>query len=168
MALVAGGYFIYTNYSNHRTKTTLVVNQTNPTPKPTESTSSNETANWKTYSSNNFNFSFQYPKEWKIQEQARGVILEITEGGKQYTIKFNLADFDLPDSDEYKNEEITLGNTNFIKQTGLKRKIPTFITLTKNRPETSRDLLGIQFIVPPTNQEKYIRQFDQLLKSIKL
>lgn len=73
VALV-GGHFIYTNYSNNRTKT-VSQNQisTSQTPQPTPSAApdaspaqngAGETANWKTYTDKDLGFEISYPGGW--------------------------------------------------------------------------------------------------------
>lgn len=71
IAVVVGGYFIYTNYSQYRTKPTV------PSPTPSASppassdaspapTVTDETANWKTYIERSGGFSLRYPPDWKV------------------------------------------------------------------------------------------------------
>ncbi len=67
-----GGYFVY---SNSRTKTASSVNQTNPTPKPTESVSFADTTNWKRYTSSNLGFSIKYPAEVTLEEKDNLVLV---------------------------------------------------------------------------------------------
>ena len=66
IAVAIGGYLLYTNYSNNRSKvTTSVVQQTTqPSPSP-----SDETANWKTYTNTKYGFSFKYPSNLVVAEQ---------------------------------------------------------------------------------------------------
>ena len=64
IAAAIGGYFIYTNYSNNRTKVTPpTVTHSSPAP-----TGAGETANWKTYSNTSLkysvNYSFKYPADY--------------------------------------------------------------------------------------------------------
>lgn len=61
-----GGYVIYTNYSNNRSRITpsqnpVIISQT---PQPTPSPSPDETANWKIYT--NKDIYFKYPSDWNI------------------------------------------------------------------------------------------------------
>lgn len=57
IALGIGGYFIYSNESNHRSQTIQ------PSPR-----SIDETMNWKTYTSKNEPFTFKYPNNWVLRE----------------------------------------------------------------------------------------------------
>ncbi len=55
-----GGYFVYSNYSDNRTKT--VIQQTLPL-LPTSDT----TVNWKTYTDIKRGFSLRYPPNWEVK-----------------------------------------------------------------------------------------------------
>lgn len=61
LALVAG-YFVYTNYSNNRTKSSSVQTTQTFIPSPTP----DPHPDWKKYHNENLNFSFRYPQNWKI------------------------------------------------------------------------------------------------------
>ena len=74
IALGIGGYLIYTNYSNNFTKPAKYVQIT---PTPTESTSIAETANWKTYTNNEYKFSLKYPPEYAVKGE--GKIIDLLE-----------------------------------------------------------------------------------------
>lgn len=59
ISVAVGGYLIYSNYSNNRTKTTTVPQQSiQPSP------SADETTNWKTYT--NKYLTFEYPASWNL------------------------------------------------------------------------------------------------------
>ncbi len=72
LVAVVAGYWFTINYSNKRTETTPVASQTNPTPKPVESTSSADMANWKTYTNTKIGFQIQYPSNWEYSEVKAG------------------------------------------------------------------------------------------------
>lgn len=63
IALGVGGYLVYTNYSNNRTKVT------EQTAQPSPVSTTDEIANWKTYTNAVYNFSFVYPQDWMIGER---------------------------------------------------------------------------------------------------
>lgn len=77
VTFLVAGYLVYTNYSNlsrvklmdNRTEIDL---QSKSSPVPSninrESTASAEIANWKTYSSKEFDYEVQYPPDWDVVE----------------------------------------------------------------------------------------------------
>ena len=68
-----GGYFVYTSLRGmvSEVEPDVAISPTIQTPTPTtkpESTSSAETANWKTYTNIKHKFSLKYPTDWKYVE----------------------------------------------------------------------------------------------------
>lgn len=95
IAVLVGGVLVYTNYSN---------NQSKLNPQPTPTSTSDETANWKTYTNKKYGFSFKYPSNWvenegKIEEKLgvngvnaltqKGIAVEVYENsGKLSALEF--------------------------------------------------------------------------------
>lgn len=69
VAMLAGavGYFVFVKKSTPIAQQTPTPSQTNNTTSPTQ-TQKDETADWKTYSNNKYDFSLKYPKEWILKE----------------------------------------------------------------------------------------------------
>lgn len=64
-----GGYFVYQNYSTKTTPTPTPYS----TPQPSSS-STDETANWKTYENSKYGFSIKYPPELTYEEKRNTVV----------------------------------------------------------------------------------------------
>ena len=62
IAAAIGGYLFYTNYSNNRSK--IISSPTIQQVTQPSSTTTDEIANWKTYTSKYGEFSFKYPPNW--------------------------------------------------------------------------------------------------------
>lgn len=83
-AVAIGGYLIYSGKANLNQQTSST-----PTTTPASTTNSNETVDWKIYTSTDHKFSIKYPNEAKISEWTKAsegedaVILSIT-GSTQY------------------------------------------------------------------------------------
>ncbi|MDO8570375.1 MAG: hypothetical protein Q7R97_02220 [Candidatus Daviesbacteria bacterium] len=67
IALAVGGYLIYQNQPKPVVISQPIVQPTSaPIISPIASASAAETANWKTYTSNKYGFSYKYPQDFKI------------------------------------------------------------------------------------------------------
>lgn len=66
---IAGAYYLgkNTNKTTLTPQPTSQVKSSSPTPEPNGST---ETANWKVYTNQKYKFSFKYPENWYVLDQA--------------------------------------------------------------------------------------------------
>lgn len=68
IAILGIGYFAYKYYP----LLTKLQNQSNPSSSPVPTASIDLTADWKTYISDKYGFSFKYPGDFKVEERAPG------------------------------------------------------------------------------------------------
>ena len=68
IAVALGGYFIYQNQTKSISSITKQTPKPSPSPVIYESTSSAETANWKTYTNERHGFEIKYPPDWLADE----------------------------------------------------------------------------------------------------
>lgn len=66
LVLVLLACTVYFTYQNYQLRKQISQPQTQPSPTPTATP--DETANWKTYTNSEFNFSFMYPPDWTKRE----------------------------------------------------------------------------------------------------
>ena len=78
IALAVGGYFVYTNYSNNRTR----VNFPQPSSSPADETAKPDSigANWKTYTNSKYRYVIRYPNDWDVVDVHTDE--KVTFGGK--------------------------------------------------------------------------------------
>lgn len=82
IAVVGGAYYLGRSTSPKPSSNPVVISQTSqPTPDPS---SSDETANWKTYRNENFGFEVKYPSEWMVKDLVDYVY--ITNGSLQFQV----------------------------------------------------------------------------------
>lgn len=83
IAATIGGYFIFTNYSNlSRVKSRD--NRTKPAQQTIPPSSTDEIANWKTYTDSNLQLTFKHPSDWSITKIDNG--LQLKSGSKNIEI----------------------------------------------------------------------------------